>query len=116
MNNKLIYLAQPYTGTDDEMQHRYEIGCEVSAKLMREGHFIFSPIAHGHGIADFGLPREFEYWRGYCELTLGRCDELFLLMIDGWQASTGVEHELSFADQRGIPIKILDQFGEFHNE
>lgn len=108
--DRLIYLAQPYTGTDEEMEDRYEIACEITAKLKREGHYVFSPIAHSHGPAQFGLPKDFAYWKGYCELMIPKCDEIRVMTISGWTTSVGVAAEIELADKLGIPVITFDPY------
>ncbi len=108
--DKLIYLAQPYTGTDEEMQDRYDIACEVTARLMNEGHYVFSPIAHSHGPASYGLPKDYAYWKGYCELMIPKCDEVRVMEIDGWTTSVGVAAEIKLADSLGIPVITFDPY------
>jgi len=110
--DKLIYLAQPYTGTDEEMEDRYEIACEITAKLMREGHYVFSPIAHSHGPAQFGLDKDFTYWQDYCEIMIKKCDEVHVMTIQGWTTSKGVAYEIEYADSLGIPVITFDPYGE----
>ena len=104
----LIYLAQPYTGTEEEMNYRYEMACKVTARLIMEGLFVFSPISHGHGPARFGLPKEFSYWEDYCELMIPKCNEIYLLTLDGWHKSVGVKAELQLAEQLGISVRTIE--------
>jgi hypothetical protein len=101
----LIYLASPYTHDDPlVMQERYELVCEYTAKLKRAGRYVFSPIAHCHGPALYGLPREYEYWKGYCELMLPKCDEMLVLMLDGYEESKGISGEVALAKELGMPL------------
>ena len=48
-----IYLACPYTHPDEVTRNtRVELASIIAAKLMCEGHVVFSPITHGHYVAD----------------------------------------------------------------
>jgi hypothetical protein len=101
----LIYLASPYTHEDPiVMQERYERVCEYTAKLKRAGRYVFSPIAHCHGPALHGLPKDYEYWKGYCELMLPKCDEMVVLMLDGYMESRGISEEVLIAKELNRPI------------
>jgi len=99
----LTYLAQPYTHEDPKvMQERYEKGCEATSILMNKGWMVFSPIAHSHGPAQYGLPKDYGYWRQYCELMLPKCDEVIILTLDGWEESVGVKEEVYLAGELGM--------------
>lgn len=103
--SNLIYLASPYTHKNKiTEENRFNKACDVAARMMRYGMHVFSPIAHGHSVAKYGLPTEFDYWQAYCENTLLRCDMLMVLMIEGWSQSIGVTHEVALAKENGIPV------------
>ena len=95
-----IYLASPYTHSDPAiMEYRFKVVCRVAARLMREGNYIFSPIAHTHPIAVAGdLPKGWEYWSGYDKVMIRSCNELWILEIPGWQDSKGITAERKLAD------------------
>ncbi len=80
MSKKLIYLASPYSHPDPAVMHaRYEEVCQIAARLMKQGLFVFSPIAHSHGIFQHaGHQTDFEYWREYDEMMIDKCDEIWV--------------------------------------
>jgi len=113
---KLIYLASPYTykGNGDKItksvieEQNFEAVCRVASRLMKEGTKLFSPIAHCHPIAMAGgLPTDWRFWQDYCRATLGRCDEIWVLMLDGWKESTGVQAEIELAIKLGLPVTYI---------
>ena len=113
--SKLIYLSSPYSSDEFEvMYHRFNEICRISAHLMREGLFVFSPIAHCHDIARWGLPTDYEFWKEYNHEMLMRCDELYVIMMEGWIDSRGVGGEIIDATENNKPITYisddLDQF------
>ena len=105
----LIYLASPYSHPDDAVRlKRFETVCFVASNLMREGHHIFSPIAHTHPIAIQGdLPLGFDYWEAYDRKILAACGALWVVMMDGWRESKGVKAEVQIANELGIPVKYI---------
>lgn len=109
MHEKLIYLASPYSHEDKAVEAaRFESVCKVAAALMREGQMVFSPIAHTHPIALAGdLPRGFDYYAAYDELMISRCDELYVLMLDGWRESVGVTAEVEIARRLGKRVRYV---------
>ena len=110
---KVIYLASPYSHLDPQvLQIRCEAAQKASARLMREGNTVISPIAHSHGVADFlpdNLRLDGEFWMEQDLPLLARCDEMAVLCLDGWEKSNGVRREIEFASKRGIPIRFLEE-------
>lgn len=112
---KLIYLASPYSHTDPEVvQKRYEQACAAAGEMMRDGgNIVFAPIAHSHDIGRIlgnqvgGYANEtaHAFWMKQDLEILRRCDELHVLMLDGWEYSRGVKEEVAFARANGIPVK-----------
>ena len=105
----IAYLASPYSHPDPMVrQQRFETVCFVAAKLMQQGNYVFSPIAHTHPIAVKGeLPKDFDFWEGFDREMLKGCGELLVVRMDGWEASKGVAAEIKIANELGIPVKYL---------
>jgi len=94
----MIYLASPYSHPDPRMrEERFRVACQAAAKLMRNGEVVFSPIAHGHCIAQHGLPTDWRFWERHDREQLMRCDEVVVLTMDGWRESEGVQAEIRIA-------------------
>jgi hypothetical protein len=95
----MIYLASPYSHPDHAvMQARFEYVCKAASMLMRDGHHIFSPIAHTHPIAlAGGLPKGWDFWEKYDREMILACSELWVLQADGWKESKGVQAEIAIA-------------------
>lgn len=106
----LIYLACPYTHKEHKMMvARHLMINKISAKLMAEGKYIFSPISHTHPIAEAGsLPRGWDYWEGYDRRILKCCDRIIVARLPGWEQSTGVQAEIKIGEEMGIPVDYVD--------
>jgi hypothetical protein len=105
----MIYLASPYSHPDPLVRDaRFDAACRATADLIRAGHPAFSPIVHGHPLVRFGLPTDWTFWQHHDRAFLSHCDEFFVLRLDGWQASKGVQAELAAAEPRGIPIRYIN--------
>jgi hypothetical protein len=99
------YLAIPYTDPNPEvMCSRFELANRTAAELMKQGLLIYSPISHSHPIAQYGLPLDWEYWQHYDKEILSICDELIVIMANGWEKSKGVSAEIETAITMNIPI------------
>lgn len=109
----MIYLASPYSHPSRNIQEaRFEGVERMTALLMDRGLFVYSPIVHCHVLAlKYSMPTDAGYWKAYNFNTLRRCDALYILTLDGWQQSKGVEMELWFAKQCGLPCHTVDLEG-----
>jgi nucleoside 2-deoxyribosyltransferase len=105
----LIYLATPYSHEDTAIRdERFNIACRVAARLMAQGHLIFSPIAHTHPIAMAGeLPTDWEFWKRYDHAHLDAAAQVWVLRIDGWDRSKGVAAEIEYAMSKGKPVAYI---------
>ena len=104
----MIYLASPYSHSSVLVrQHRFEAACRAAAALLRAGVAVFSPIAHSHPIAQFGVPTTWEFWSRLDREYLARCDVLAVLTLPGWRESVGVQAEMTLARELGVPLVFV---------
>jgi hypothetical protein len=110
MIDKIYYLACPYTGPDKSVEEaRFHAANRTAARLIAEGHFVFSPVSHFHPIAiDAKLSGGWDFWQKYCEMSLHWCNRLIVLKLNGWETSTGVQAEISLAKELGYEIEYID--------
>jgi hypothetical protein len=105
----LVYMASPYSHPDPVvMETRFHFAAHAAAYLMRRGLLIFSPITHSHPIAQYGLPKDFTFWKQYDEAFMDACWGIVVLMIDGWRESKGVTAEIEYMSRKGIAAEYLD--------
>jgi nucleoside 2-deoxyribosyltransferase len=104
----MIYLASPYSDPDVTVrEQRFREACRATAWLVQAGHAVFSPVVQGHPLADLGLPTDWCFWESRDRDHLARCDEMAVLMIEGWFRSTGVAAEIQIAGELGKPVWYL---------
>lgn len=105
----MIYLASPYSHDDPAVREaRFRAVCLATAALIRAGNVVFSPVVHSHPLASFGLPTTWEFWAEQDRHYLACCDELVVLMLDGWEDSVGVREEIRIAKELGKPVRHLE--------
>jgi len=107
----LVYLATPYSHKEPFVRHeRFEKVNEVAARLMEDGYAVFSPISHSHPIEQHMTAdqQSWEFWERQDVPILKACDQLFVLMLDGWKESVGVRAEIEKANELNLPIFYLD--------
>lgn len=97
----MIYLAGPYSHKDEAIRiERFEALTKKAAQLM---HVVFSPITHGHAIAErHDLPLDFAWWGSQCLEMLKNAKKLIVLRIDGYAV------EIKFAETNGIPVSYVN--------
>lgn len=106
------YLASPYTHPDKQVrQERYLAACRKAAELMLQGEVMFCPIAHSHPIAECmpdGKAVDGDFWKKQDAPYIELCDKLIVYMLPGWEASSGIRHEIEVAQERGIPVVYVE--------
>lgn len=109
----LIYLASVYSQGNagpNKRTRRFKKACQKAAELMRQGYNVFSPIAHSHPIEIHGLDtiEDHDFWLKQDFAVLERCNKLVVMKMDGWKKSIGINAEIKFAEEHGIPIEYID--------
>jgi hypothetical protein len=107
----MIYLASPYSHADTEVREdRYRSVCRVAAKLMLEGTIVFSPIAHTHPIAKYGDldALDADFYLKFDKEFIEHSEVVYILQLDGWKESYGVNWEINFAREKGIPVGYMN--------
>lgn len=105
----LIYLASPYSSPSTLVrEQRHTIAEWATAQLVRAGYLVFGPIVHSHDMAkSHGMPGEWAFWWSYDQRMIDKCDTMYVLCIDGWVSSTGVQAEIQHAITRGMLIRYV---------
>jgi hypothetical protein len=103
------YLASPYSRYPHGMEAAFRAACEATAVLMRQGHRVFSPIAHSHPIGVHGLLplTDHNLWMAADRPFMDSASGCLVLMLEGWQESIGVKHEIEVFTKAGKPIEYL---------
>lgn len=114
MMDKLIYLASPYSDANPSVVARRVRQVQLAtAKLIEQGHLIFSPIVHSHPIADLvrfnplNTSEALSDWLSYDKAFIDKCDELWVLTAPGYETSRGVKAEIAHASEIGKPIRFV---------
>lgn len=110
-SEKRIYLAAPYYDNFPEIrQHRYDLITKITAKLMKSGYIIFSPITHSHYLAEYyDCPNEPMFWsRWYLSFLKHWATNLWVVKLYGWECSKGVLKEIRYAKKYGLHIRYFE--------
>lgn len=107
---KLIYLASPYSHKDKLIQDSREkeityIASEL--QLLYPEHAFFLPITQSAALVKVNdkLTGSFEQWKKIdLFLIEHKVDEVWVVMMDGWGKSIGVQEEIHIAKQFKKPL------------
>jgi len=82
------------------------------------GFVVFSPVALSALLVGWGSrPWDDPWWYEWSMAFLGKADEVWVLMLDGWLESKGVQDEIAKARELGKPVWYLDpETSEVRNE
>jgi hypothetical protein len=89
------------------MEFRYEEACRALAQLSQLGISIYAPIPHTHPMTRYIPLQSHDFWMRFDLPLLLSCDEVWVLMLDGWEQSKGVMAELEVARKHRIPISFV---------
>lgn len=105
-----VYLAHPYTDKDRAvMEARFQSANALAAQLMAGGLVVFSPISHSHPIAQVLQNADDGQFYGKQDAPfLDGAAMVVVALVDGWDASNGVKHEVGRAGELGLPVYFLD--------
>lgn len=104
-----IYVAIPYTNMEES---GYEQANMATADIMRKGYNPFSPITHSHPLTEYEVPGNWDFWSQIDMDWIDVCDEVWVIIpregIDMILNSTGVQAEITYADENNIPVKAFE--------
>ncbi len=102
----MIYLASPYSHAEERVRvRRYLYTREFVYRQLAKGVPLVSPIVYCHQFArDFDAPTDAVSWLPLNVALLEVSSALWVLRLDGWDESTGVQMEIYAAERHGIPI------------
>jgi hypothetical protein len=106
----LTYLACPYsTPNPEEKEWRYQQVTLAAAWLTDHyGLTVFSPITHSHPMHTIGCCKgDWSFWEKVDRDYLAVSNQLIILLLEGWDRSTGLNAELGLARDAGIPVHYL---------
>lgn len=106
----LVYLATPYTKYPAGIEAAFRDACALAGKLLRAGVNVYSPIAHTHPIAvHSGIdPLDHKIWLPFDAAIMAKADAICVGLLDGWDVSYGVQHEIQVFKTAGKPRAYLN--------
>lgn len=110
---KLIYLAVPYWSKAKHVRwRRYWCATKLARKLLQLGYKVFSPVTHGHAIAEASVSKPVRGidWLNQVDLPiLYNCGLLLVLELPGHKSSQGLALEITVAVRECKPIRTITE-------
>ena len=103
-----IYLISPYSHEDGEVREaRYDAAVDATAELINGGYIVFSPIVHCHPLAlKHNLPGDHKYWAEYDQAFIEWADAGYVLCIEGYTESSGVDADIATLKALHKPVYL----------
>lgn len=101
------YVATPYTKYPGGTEEAFHEAARQTGRLLKAGVMAFSPIVATHAVAQYGgIPHEIDnpMWLRLDEALMRAAAGLIVVMMNGWEQSVGVAHEIDFFERVGKPI------------
>lgn len=107
---KLIFVAMPTKGAVDNGVIRPMVN-EWLAKLHLEhpDHAFVAPMIQDYQLLAF-MPQTtatWAAWGGHCKILIERCDEVWVMMLGGYDTSVGVKGEIEWANKHDKPVVMI---------
>lgn len=105
----LIYVGTPYTKYPGGIEAAFVGACKLTARLLKEGLKVYSPIAHTHPIAIHGGidPLDLSVWLPFDAAIMAKADAMIVAMMPSWSNSTGIRHEIDVFVAGGKPVYFM---------
>ena len=105
----LIYVGTPYSKYPGGIESAFVDACKLTARLLRQGLKVYSPIVHCHPISTHGGidPLDHSFWLAVDAVMMAKADAMIVAMMPGWEASIGIRHEIQAFIEAGKPLFFM---------
>lgn len=104
-----IYLLSPYSDPSIVVRTvRYVMTRTAVAYITTTGFSVYSPIVHNHDMAlNHHIDGSSDFWNVLNVPFLKACSEGWVFMIDGWEASRGIQWEVEYLQAIGKSVQYV---------
>ena len=105
-----VYLACPYWHEDEKIrEERFEKATKAAAWMMTNwGYAVFSALSHTVTIAKVMKEKKgLNFWLEQDVEMLRHAEQMFILTLDGWKESEGVNYEIEVAEKIKLPMSLI---------
>ncbi|QWY83598.1 TIR domain-containing protein [Rhizobium phage RHph_X2_26] len=105
------YVATPYSKWFKTfgLEKAARCAAELTGELISSGLRCYSPIAHCHFVAmsNYLDPLDWKLWMAQCAPMMEAANGAVILMLPGWQESSGVTAEIEYFTKARKPILFV---------
>lgn len=107
----MIYLASPYSHELASVrQRRFVQARDFTFYQLGRGVPLFSPIVYGHQFSvEYKVGTSYEEWLALNTAMMDAAHTLWVLCLEGWEESRGVEQEIEYMTSQGKPVYFKNQ-------
>lgn len=99
------FISGAYSGTPEEIEHNLSKARWVVEIVLKAGWVPICPNVFWHPFSEF---QDYEFWLDAAMGLIETCR--VLVVVDGWEKSSGVLREIQRAKELGIPILTVETF------
>jgi hypothetical protein len=107
----LIFIAMPTKGAVLNNAIRPTVLAWIAAlHLHYPQHTFIAPMVQDYQLLPY-MPRTeatWDAWGKHCRTIIERCDEVWVMKLDGWDTSVGVAGEISHAIEYAVPVVYIE--------
>lgn len=114
---EIIYVGGPYSNnapvskgpsSAEKRIARFNAVTELARQLIEQGKFVYSPLTMTHPI-DVRMKHDpgSDFWVDLDEAFMQHCSSMIVLMLPGWDESSGLKREIAYFESRGLPIEFI---------
>lgn len=105
----LVYLSIPYSHPSPAVvSERMKNFWIAMARLIDHGVHVISPMTAEPTLQYSNRKGDWDTWQIYCNALMDVSEEIWVLTLDGWDQSSGVEGEIQYAFKHRKPVRYLD--------
>jgi len=108
---KLIHLTAPYSDESPEVRlYRVVEVAKIASRVSLKGTHVICPMLERHLMTVYGTTQDTGWTARQVETinVLTRCEELWIVVLEGWEKSIGVRAETIAALELKMPIKLIN--------
>lgn len=109
--SQLVFISSPYSHPNPEVKvQRTKDVAKMVAKLMHHDIFGLSPVLYGLSIIQHGmeLPDDWQFWAKYCHEYMKACQKVYIIAMEGWAESVGVQGEIEEAIKQNKEVFVIE--------
>lgn len=99
-----VFISGAYSGTPEEIEYNLSMARRISEEALVAGWVPICPNIYWHPFAEY---QDYDFWLEAAVGLIETCQ--VLVLVPGWERSSGVAKEIARAKELGIPILTIEK-------